>query len=134
MELGEQRLDEAQLRNMSTVELVRHAMTEMKLLVRAEVIHARAELKDELKEARNAGILLGISIFLAPAGLAIALMAIVFALPVVQWLSALVLGVLVLVAAGLLAFFAVKRLPKQPLARTRDRLKLDWMLTREELQ
>jgi len=28
----------------------------------------------------------------------------------------------------------VKKLPKQPLARTRDRLKLDWMLTREELQ
>jgi hypothetical protein len=31
-------------------------------------------------------------------------------------------------------FLAVSRLPKHPLARTRDRLKLDWMLTREELQ
>ena len=134
MELGEQRLDEAQLRNMSTVELVRHAMTEMKLLVRAEVLHARIELKEELKEARNAGILIGAALFLAPAGLGIALMAIVLALPFAQWLSALVLGVVVLVLAGLLAFLAVKKLPKQPLARTRDRLKLDWMLTREELQ
>lgn len=134
MELGEQRLDEAQLRNMSTVELVRHAMTEMKLLVRAEVLHARTELKEEVKEARNAGILLGIAIFLAPAGLAIALLAIVFALPVAQWLSALVLGVLMLVLAGVLTLLAVKKLPRRPLARTRDRLKLDWMLTREELQ
>ena len=134
MELGEQRLDEAQLRNMSTVELVQHAMTEMKLLVRAEVLHARTELKAELKEARNAGIMIGAAVFLAPAGLAIALLAIVFALPLVQWLSALVLGLVVLALAGLLALLAVRRLPKQPLARTRDRLKLDWLLTREELQ
>lgn len=134
MELGEQRLDQAQLRNMSTVELVQHAMTEMKLLVRAEVLHARTELKAELREARNAGIMIGAAVFLAPAGLAIALLAIVFAMPVVQWLSALVLGLVVLALAGLLALLAVKRLPKQPLARTRDRLKLDWLLTREELQ
>ena len=134
MELGEQRLDEAQLRNMSTPDLVRHAMTEMKLLVRAEVVHARAELRQELREARNAGILFGAALFLAPAGLGIALMAIVLALPVVQWASAVVLGLVVLLLAGLLVFLAVKRLPRQPLARTRDRLKLDWMLTREELQ
>jgi uncharacterized membrane protein YqjE len=119
---------------MSTPDLVRHAMTEMKLLVRAEVVHARAELKQELREARNAGILFGVALFLAPAGLGIALMAIVLALPIVQWASAVVLGLVVLLLAGLLAFLAVKRLPKQPLARTRDRLKLDWMLTREELQ
>jgi len=134
VELGEQRLDEAQLQNMSTPELIRHAMTEMKLLVRAEVVHARVELKQELREARNAGILFGAALFLAPAGLGIALLAIVFALPVVQWASALVLGLVVLVLAGLLLLLAVKRLPRQPLARTRDRLKLDWMLTREELQ
>jgi hypothetical protein len=109
-------------------------MTEMKLLVRAEVVHARAELRQELKEARNAGILFGAALFLAPAGLGIALLAIVFALPVVQWASALVLGLVVLLVAGLLVFLAVKKLPRQPLARTRDRLKLDWMLTREELQ
>ena len=134
MDIGEQRLDEAQLRNMSTVELVRHAMTEMKLLVRAELLHARAELKQELKEARNAGILIGAAVFLAPAGLAIALLAIVFALPTAQWVAALVLGLVVLALAGLLVFLAVKKLPRHPLARTRDRLKLDWMLTREELQ
>jgi uncharacterized membrane protein YqjE len=134
VELGEQRLDEAQLRNMSTVELVRHAMTEMKLLVRAEVLHARTELKEELQEARTAGILLGGALFLAPAGLAVALMAIVLALPEPRWLPALVLGIVVLAGAGLLAVLAMKKLPKHPLARTRDRLKLDWMLTREELQ
>jgi len=134
VELGEQRLDEAQLRNMSTPELVRHAMTEMKLLVRAEVVHAQAELRQELKEARNAGILFGAALFLAPTGLGVALLAIVFALPVVPWASALVLGLGVLSLAALLVFLAVKSLPKQPLARTRDRLKLDWMLTREELQ
>ena len=134
MELGEQRLDEAQLRNMSTPDLVRHAMTEMKLLVRAEVVHARAELKQELREARNAGILFGAALFLAPAGLGITLMAVVLALPIVQWASAVVLGLVVLLLAALLVFLALKRLPKQPLARTRDRLKLDWMLTREELQ
>ena len=134
MELGEERLDEAQLRNMSTVELVRHAMTEMKLLVRAEMLHARTEMKQELREARNAGILLGLAVLLAPAGVAVAAMAIVLAFSAEQWLAALVIGVILLLLAALLAFFAVKRLPKKPLARTRDRLKLDWMLTREELQ
>ena len=134
MELGEQRLDEAQLRNMSTVELVRHAMTEMKLLIRAEALHARTELRQELKEARNAGILLGAALFLAPAGLAVSLMAIILALPDRQWIWALVLGVVVLALAALLVYLAVNRLPKHPLGRTRDRLKLDWMLTREELQ
>ena len=134
MELGEQRLDEAQLRSMSTVELVRHAMTEMKLLIRAEALHARTELRQELHEARNAGILLGAALFLAPAGLAVALMAIVLALPGQQWIWALVLGVVVLALAVVLIFLAVNRLPRHPLSRTRDRLKLDWMLTREELQ
>ncbi|MGZ6070927.1 MAG: phage holin family protein [Myxococcaceae bacterium] len=134
MELGEQRLDEAQLRAMSTVELVRHAMTEMKLLIRAEMLHARMELKAELREARNAGIMIGIAVFLGPAGLAVALMALVLGLPIAQWLSALLLGILVLLVGGLLAFLAVKKLPRSPLAKTRDRLKLDWMLTREELQ
>ena len=134
MELGEERLDEAQLRNLSTVELVRHAMTEMKLLVRAEMLHARTEMKQELREARNAGILLGLSLLLAPAGVGVAAMAIVLAFSAEQWVAALVLGVILLLAAALLALFAVKRLPKKPLARTRDRLKLDWMLTREEIQ
>ena len=44
------------------------------------------------------------------------------------------LGAVVLALAGLLVFLAMKKLPRRPLARTRDRLKLDWMLTREELQ
>jgi hypothetical protein len=61
-------------------------------------------------------------------------MAIVLALPGHQWLWSLILGVVVLALAGLLVFLAVRRLPKHPLARTRDRLKLDWMLTKEELQ
>jgi hypothetical protein len=61
-------------------------------------------------------------------------MAIVLALPEPRWVPALVLGLVVLALAALLAFLAMRKLPKQPLARTRDRLKLDWMLTREELQ
>ena len=117
VELGEQRLDEAQLRNMSTVDLVRHGMTEMKLLVRAEMLHARTELKAELKEARNAGILIGAALFLAPAGLAIALMPIVFAFPESRWLVSLILGLVVLGAAVLLALLAVKRLPIDPARR-----------------
>jgi len=134
MELGEQRLDEAQLRNMSTLELVRHGMTEMKLLVRAEVMHARTELKEELKEARIAFILIAGALFLAPAGLAVALTFIVLALPEPRWVPALVLAIVVLALAAFLAYLAIRKMPKQPLARTRDRLKLDWMLTQEELQ
>lgn len=134
VELGEQRLDEAQLRNMSTVELVRHGMTEMKLLIRAEMLHARTELKAEVREARNACILLGAALFLAPVGLAIVLMPIVLALPEPRWLVALILGVVVLGAAAVLGLVAVKKLPRKPLSRTRDRLRLDWMLTKEELQ
>ncbi|HEY3585594.1 MAG TPA: phage holin family protein, partial [Myxococcaceae bacterium] len=76
----------------------------------------------------------GAALFLAPAGLAIALMPIVFALAEPRWLVSLILGLVVLGAAVLLGLLAVKRLPKQPLSRTRDRLKLDWILTKEELQ
>src|SRR4029453_15656119 len=119
---------------MSTVELVRHAFLEMKLLVRAEALHARTELKEELREARTAGVLLGGALFLAPAGLAVALMALVLPLPERRWGPALLVGLVVLALAALLAFFSVRKLPKRPLARTRDRLKLDWMLTRGGLQ
>ena len=134
MELESERLERRQLQSMSTVELVRHAIAEARLLARAEILHARKELKEELKAARTAGILLGVGLALALVGLSALFVAVGLALPLTTWLGVLLVGaVLLLVAAGL-AFVGVKRLPKEPLPHTQERLKTDLQRTREVLQ
>ncbi len=133
MENRERMLDEAELRAMSTGELVRHAIEEARLLARAEVLYAKQELKGELKAAKMAGIFLGAALALALSGLAVLLATIAVALPMAEWLSFLIVGLVILAAAGGLAFFGVKQLPKKPLPKTQERLKKDFVLTREQL-
>lgn len=134
MELESERLERRQLETLSTAELVRHALAEAKLLVKAEVLHAKKELREELKAARTSGILLGAGAVLALVGVTLLFVALVGALPLSLWLSALIVGVVVLLVAGGLAFTGIKRLPKKPLPHTQERLKADFNLTRETLQ
>lgn len=134
MELESERLERRQLETLSTAELVRHALAEAKLLVKAEVLHAKKELREEVKAARTSGILLGAGAVLALVGLTLLFVALVGALPLSLWLSALIVGVVVLLVAGGLAFTGVKRLPKKPLPHTQERLKTDFNLARETLQ
>lgn len=134
MDLESERLERSQLESLSTAELIRHAFAEAKLLVKAEVLHAKKELREELKAARTSGIMLGAAITLVLCGLAALLVAIGLALPLSQWLGVLLVGVVILLIAGGLAYFGVKKLPKKPLSHTQERLKADFEMARETLQ
>ncbi|NOK05752.1 MULTISPECIES: phage holin family protein [unclassified Myxococcus] len=134
MDLESERLERSQLEALSTAELIRHALAETRLLVRAEVMHAKKELREELKAARTAGILLGAGAVLALTALAVLFVALGLALPMAQALGVLVVGVVLLAIAGVLLFMGRKRVPKKPLPHTQERLKMDYQLTRETLQ
>jgi uncharacterized membrane protein SirB2 len=130
----DERLDEEQVRRLSTTELVRRALDEARLLARAEVLHAKQELREEIRAAKASGILLGAGGVLALSGITILFTAIAMALPIAEWLAAIIVGVVLLLVAGALGLAGVKRLPKKPLARTQERIKQDVTLTREQLQ
>lgn len=134
MDFESERLDRAQLEHLSTTELVRHALTEAKLLVRAEVLHAKKELQEEVKAARTSGILLGAGAVLALVSLAALVVAAGLALPLPDWAGVLFAAVFCLAVGGALAVVGVKKLPKKPLPHTQERLKTDLSLTRETLQ
>lgn len=133
MERTDQELDASQLRTMKTGELVRHALEETRLLVKAELLHAKQELRDEVKGARTAGILLGITLGLALSALTLLFVALALALPMSEPVAVLVVAAALLVVGGLLGAIAWKRLPKKPLERTQERLKLDLRLAKERL-
>lgn len=134
MDLESERLERSQLETLSTPELIRHALSETRLLVRAEVLHAKKELKQELQAAKMAGIFLGAGAVLALTSLAVLFVALGLAIPVVAALGVAIVGVVLLALAGLLLFLGSKRLPKKPLGHTQERLKTDLQLTRETLQ
>jgi hypothetical protein len=134
VELESERLERRQLESLSTTELIRHAIDEARLLARAEVLHAKKELQEELKAARAAGILLGAGGVLGLVGLTALFVAVGLVLPLAQWFGVLLVGVFLVLLAGGLAFAGVKRLPKQPLPHTQERLKTDLARTRETLQ
>jgi hypothetical protein len=134
VELESERLERRQLESLSTTELIRHAIDEARLLARAEVLHAKKELQEELKTARAAGILLGAGGVLGVVGLTALFVAVGLVLPLAQWLGVLLVGAFLVLLAGGLAFAGVKRLPKQPLPHTQERLKTDLTRTRETLQ
>jgi Flp pilus assembly protein TadB len=134
VDLESERLERSQLETLSTAELIRHAFAEAKLLVKAEVLHAKKELREEIKAARTSGILLGAAITLALCGLAALFVAIGLALPLSLWLGVLLVGVAILLIAGGLAWLGMKKLPRKPLPHTQERLKADFELARETLQ
>lgn len=118
-------------RELSTAQLFRHALEETKLLARAEVEHAKLEMKAELREALTAGIAIGVGAVLGLCGLTLLFMAIVVALPIVEWGAALIVGGALLFIAAISAAIGVRRLPKKPMDRTQQRLKRNVELTRE---
>ena len=134
MEFESEQLERRQLESLSTAELVRHAIDEARLLARAEVLHAKKELQEELKAAKTAGILLGAGGVLGLVAVTALLIAVGLALPVAAWVGVLLVGVVLAVAAGVLVSTGVKRLPSKPLPHTQERLKIDIARTREALQ
>jgi Flp pilus assembly protein TadB len=134
VEIESEQLERRQLESLSTAELVRHAIEEARLLARAEILHAKKELKEEVKAARTAGIFLGAAAVLGLVGLAALLVAVGLVLPVAPWLGVLLVGIVLVAISGGLAFLGSKRLPGKPLSHTQARLKTDVLRTRETLQ
>ena len=134
MEPSEERVNEQRLRGMSSGELVQHAVEEARLLARAEVTHAKEELKTELKAAQRAAALAGAALVTTLCGLSVLLVALALALPLGGALAALLVGLFLLLLAGAGAFAAYRSFPRQPLPRTQARLKQDLTIAREYLQ
>ena len=134
MEFESEQLERRQLESLSTAELLRHALDEARLLAKAEILHAKKELQEELKAARTAGIMVGAGGVLAVVGLAVLLVAAGLALPLAAWMGVLLVGVVLAVGAGVLLSVGVKRLPSKPMPHTQERLKTDITRTREALQ
>jgi hypothetical protein len=114
----------------STRQLIRDAFDQMQQLVRLEVALARDEVTSELARAKTAGIALGAAAALGTAGLALLLVAIAAAFPTL-WLSAVVLGGLLVFTAGVLGYGAWKWMPARPLEQTKERLESDLKQLRE---
>lgn len=134
VEEREQKLDSDQLRTMSTADLFRHALEETRLLARAEVLHARQEIREELRAVKAAGIALGVTAVLAVCGVALLLVAAALAIPLSEPLSALIVAGACLVVAAVAGFFAMRKLPRKPLEITQGRVRRDVSLAREELR
>ncbi len=115
-----------------TGELVRQILEETKELVRLESKLARQEVRDDLLQLRSAAILLTAAAVLANIVLSTLVLALVFALggtAVVALIAALVLAA----AGAVLALLAYKKLPKEPLHRTRARLKSEVTQLKEHI-
>lgn len=132
MNLESERLDKAQLEQLSTAVLLKQALSEARLLVRAEVLHAKREMKEEVKAARTCGILLGSAGVLALSCLSVLFVALgmSFAMTTGVW----VVGALLLIATATLGYLGVKKLPRQALPHTQERLLSDFHQTRGILQ
>jgi 4-hydroxybenzoate polyprenyltransferase len=128
-----QRLDEQELRSKSTAELIRHALEEAKLLAKAEVIHAKQEMKEELKGLKLFAILTGISVALGLCALSALFVALGLLIPLPASGGVAVVGAGLLVIAALVALVGWRKLPKKPLPRTQERLRQDYAVTRERL-
>lgn len=131
--MDSERLDEEQLRSMSTSELVRLALGEAKLLARAEVLHAKQELKAEVRAAKASAILLGAGGAAALCAISVLLVALALLFPISEPLAVAIVGAAVLVLGGGLALIGVRKIPRQPLPKTQERLKRDVAIARERL-
>lgn len=125
MQTSDQRLQQ-----MATTELVHHALDELKLLVRAEVLHAKQELREELAQTKQAAILIGAAVGGALCGLSVLLVALAVALPLPEGGAMLMIGIVSLVAAAVCAGFGYRKLPRQPMSKTRKRIRDDVAMAR----
>ncbi|QSB16918.1 phage holin family protein [Natronosporangium hydrolyticum] len=89
----------------STGELVQHASEQFARLIREELALARAEFAEKGRRAGRGAGLLGGGGFLALYGLGALVLAAILGLAVVMpgWLAALIIGVAILIIAGLFA-------------------------------
>jgi uncharacterized membrane protein YqjE len=116
-----------------TTELMRQVLDETKELVRIETRLAREELEGDLLQLKSAAIFGGVALLLVVLTLSTLVVAIILALGGAASVAFLV-AALLLLGGSALAFIAYRRVPKPPLARTRDRLKSDVNQLKEHIQ
>lgn len=121
-------------RDLRTTRLVSLAMDQVKHLARAEMLHAKLELKQDLAQGViSAGFGIATIVFVS-AGVAALFLTGGFALPLVPWASALVTAGALFLLALICAAIAWFRIPKDPLHRTRKRLSEDLEEMQEHLR
>jgi len=111
---------------MSSADLVKELSSNVTLLVQRQVKLATLELKEELKQGKSTASLLTVAGLLAYAGVVLLLMAAALGLGTAlggrDWLGAIIVGGVLLVAATVPGLVGYRRLPRKPLARTRAEL------------
>lgn len=109
---------------LSTPELVKQVLGDARELMSLEVRLAVQEAQSEVLQLKQAAIVAGISAALTLLGVGTLLLAVVLALGGTP-LDALIVSAVLLLGAGIGAFYAYSVVPKTPLAKTRQRLKND---------
>lgn len=113
----------------STGQLISQASDQLSDLVRSEMQLARTELMDSVKHAGKGGGLFGAAGIAALYGLGVLIAAAVLGLSVVldAWLAALIVGVVLLAAAGVAALAGKREVAQAtpPVQRTRDNVQAD---------
>ncbi|QRK11400.1 phage holin family protein [Archangium violaceum] len=121
-------------KGLSTNELVRRAMSEARLLAKAELLHAKVELAQEVRAARISGVFLGGGAAFALVALAMLFVAGAAALALPLWAGALIGAGGALVLAALFAAIGWTKLPKEPLRHTKERLSMDLEEIRQHIE
>jgi uncharacterized membrane protein YqjE len=116
-----------------TGELMRQILEETKELVRIESKLARDELRADVVQLESAAKFGGVALVLGSLTLSTLVVTVILALGGGA-LVALLCSVVLLLGASVTAFIAYQKVPKPPLARTRDRLKSDVTQLREHIQ
>jgi uncharacterized membrane protein YqjE len=116
-----------------TTELMRQVLDETKELVRIESKLAREELQADLVQMKSAAIFGGVALVLALLTFSTLIVTLILALGGAA-LVALICAVVLLLGASGAAAVAYQKVPKPPLARTRDRLRSDVTQLKEHIQ
>ena len=120
-------------RDLSTPALIRHAIEQSRLLVKAEILHARHELTAEIKRAKWAGILFGAAFVLLLSGISVLFVCLALALPLSEIAGTALIGGVLVLAAAALGYFGWKSAPRKPMAKTQERLTMDFRYAKEQL-
>lgn len=112
----------------SLIDILKNALSNLQEIARSEVRLAKAELREELAQARSAGIFLGAGALAGVLSLIFGLLGVLYVLAQVMpnWAAALVIAVSLAILAGVFVVVGVKRVQRLPaLPATINSLKKD---------
>lgn len=121
------------LSSLSNAELVRRGVEDARTLVRSELAYAKEELREELRQAKWTGGLVGAAAVLGVISLSLFAVALGISLPMSEAAGLAVVGGALALIALVLSLVGVRIAPRRPLPRSQGRLKLDLLTTKERL-